>query len=230
MSNNKLSLILLNQYNKAIKQNNPNLTFLINENDIKIWYILIKGLDDEFKDGEYIFKITAPNEFPHKPPSLECYTPNGVYDIGGKICISVGEFHANDNPGKTGGYGWRPSLGMMGFATEVLNGLINYQFLEYGIRILSTDKNTKIKLAKESSNYNKKHYPELFKEESGKEEGCKEESCKEEGCKEGEVKEEGVKENIEDSEEDPKEAPKEDPKEESEEDIIFNFLIENLLD
>ena len=159
--NNKISLVLFNQYNKAIKEKNINLIPHMNEDNVKIWYFLIKGLDTPFKGGEYIFKLTAPNEFPHRPPSFEFCTPNGVYDIGGKICISVGEFHANDKPGSTGSYGWRPCLGMYGFALEVLNGLINYQYLDHGIRILSTDIKTKEKFATESIDYNKKYYTEL---------------------------------------------------------------------
>ena len=128
----KLPLILMNQYNKALKANNPNLITYVDENNLTIWYFLIKGLKDTpFEGGEYIFKLKAPDQFPHKPPSFEFCTPNGVYDIGGKICISVGEFHANDKPGSTGSYGWRPSLGMYGFANEVLNGLINYKFLDH---------------------------------------------------------------------------------------------------
>jgi ubiquitin-conjugating enzyme E2 J2 len=153
----------MNQYTKALKANNSNLIPYVDENNLTIWYFLIKGLKDTpFEDGEYIFKLKAPDQFPHKPPSFEFCTPNGVYDIGGKICISVGEFHANDKPGSTGSYGWRPSLGMYGFANEVLNGLINYKFLDHGIRILSTATETKKKLASESIEYNKKYYSEIY--------------------------------------------------------------------
>jgi len=159
----RLPLILLNQYNKALKVNNNNLIPYVDESNIKIWYFLIKDLKDTpFEGGEYIFKLTVPDEFPQKPPSFEFCTPNGVYDIGGKICISVGEFHTNDRPGSTGSYGWRPSLGMYGFANEVLNGLINFQYLDHGIRILSTDIETKKKLANNSIKYNKNHYSKIY--------------------------------------------------------------------
>jgi len=159
----RLPAILLSQYNRALKANNENLIPYVDETNIQIWYFLIKGLKDTpFEGGEYIFKLTAPNEFPQKPPSFEFCTPNGVYDIGGKICISVGEFHANDRPGSTGSYGWRPSLGMYGFANEALNGLINYQYLDHGIRIISTSIKEKQKFAANSVEYNKKHYPELY--------------------------------------------------------------------
>lgn len=198
----------MNQYNKALKAKNDNLIPYVDERNITIWYFLIKGLKDTpFEGGEYIFKLTAPNEFPHKPPSFEFYTPNGVYDIGGKICISVGEFHTNDRPGSTGSYGWRPSLGMYGFANEVLNGLINFQYLDHGIRIISTNIEIKKKLANDSIKYNIKNYSIIYNhfcEEKAEEEKAEEEKEKEEKAEE-------EKEEKEDNE-----------------DIILLYLIETL--
>ena len=37
---------------------------------------------------------------------------------------SVGEFHHDDAPGPDGAHGWRPALGMAGFAVQVVNGLV----------------------------------------------------------------------------------------------------------
>ena len=152
----KLTKILTNQYKIALKANDPNLIPYMDTNNVKNWYFVIKGLDTPFKDGEYIFKLIATDQFPHNPPKFEFHTPNGVYDLGGPICISVGEFHTNDKPGKDGAHGWRPSLGMYGFARQVLNGLICYDGLEHGIRILNTDIKTKEDFAKKSKDYNSK--------------------------------------------------------------------------
>ena len=93
---NRFNKILLNQYRLSKKDENINLISYMDEKDIRIWYFLITGLDEPYKEGEYIFKLTAPNSFPQEPPSFEFCTPNGVYELGGKICISVGEYHKND--------------------------------------------------------------------------------------------------------------------------------------
>jgi ubiquitin-protein ligase len=153
--------ILLNQFTIAKKDieqigiENVNLIPYINEKNIYIWYFLIKGLGDAYEGGKYLFKLTAPKTFPQKPPSFEFLTPNGVFDLGGPICISVGEFHSNDHKkGSSGEYGWRPALGMMGFAIQVLNGLITFDENDHGIRIINTTYEQKQDYAKKSIQYN----------------------------------------------------------------------------
>ena len=153
----KLTKILSNQFKNALATNDSNLIPFMDPIDVKNWFFLIKGLEDPFNNGEYIFKLTAPLDFPHNPPKFEFCTPNGVYDLGGAICISVGEFHTNDKPGKDGAHGWRPSLGMYGFARQVLNGLICYDGLESGIRLITTSTEIKQKLANNSVEYNIKY-------------------------------------------------------------------------
>src|SRR6516164_7845329 len=90
----RLSRILQAQYQGQLQAPHPNLLVWMDPQDIRIWYFLIVGLDAPFLGGEYIFKLTTPNEFPHKPPTFEFMTQNGVYQPGGPICVSVGEFHA----------------------------------------------------------------------------------------------------------------------------------------
>ena len=154
MATERLTKILMAQYSRYLKEPHPNLLAQIDENDIRVWYFLIYGVDEPFKTGEYIFRLTANNEFPHKPPSFDFITPNGVYDIGGKICISISEFH-NDN--------WRPSLGMAGFATQVYNGLICFEELKYGIRILTTNCDQKKLLAFQSKAYNEQNVTDIYR-------------------------------------------------------------------
>jgi ubiquitin-conjugating enzyme E2 J2 len=132
------------------------------DNNIYLWYFLIQKLDAPYLGGEYIFKLTAPSNFPDNPPSFEFITPNGVYDLGGKICISVGEYHTNDHHKSGGSYGWRPSLGMMGFAREVLNGFVNYEFLDHGIRIIKTSIAEKNNFAKKSIEYNMNYHMDIY--------------------------------------------------------------------
>jgi ubiquitin-protein ligase len=145
MTTERLTKVLMAQYSRFLKDPHPNLVAQIDEQDVRIWYFLIYGVDEPFKEGEFIFRLVASNEFPHKPPSFDFITPNGVYETGGKICISISEFH-NQN--------WRPSLGMAGFATQVYNGLVCFNELGHGIRILQTNKFEKKSLAFESKTFN----------------------------------------------------------------------------
>jgi ubiquitin-protein ligase len=157
----RLCKVLSAQYKNMLDEPYNHLLVVPDESDIRIWYFLVYGLDDAFKGGEYIFKLTAPDDFPQKPPRFEFCTPNGVFEPGGPICISVGEFHATD---MHGAYGWRASLGMKGFAIQVVNGLICFDALGGGIRIVQSPIATKRKLAVESRHFNEQHYTALYRQ------------------------------------------------------------------
>jgi ubiquitin-protein ligase len=153
--------ILAAQYRNFINDPYPNLLAAYDQADMRVWYFLAGGLDAPFLDGEYLFRLTAPDTFPHAPPRFEMLTHNGVYEPGGPICISVGEFHANDAPGKDGGSGWRPALGMKGFAIQVVNGLICHQELIAGIRIMKRPVTEMAGHARISRQQNRLKFPEL---------------------------------------------------------------------
>jgi ubiquitin-protein ligase len=157
----RLTKILMNQFNNYMKDPHPNLLCIVDEQDVRVWHYLIGGLGAPFLYGEYIIKITATDEFPQKPPRFEVCTSNGVYECGGPICISVGEYHANDAPGKDGSHGWRPSLGMKGLATQALNGMICSDALGSGIRIKILPEVMKKSLAKVSRKNNEIVFKDL---------------------------------------------------------------------
>ena len=157
----RLTKILMTQFNNYMKDPHPNLLCIVDEQDVRVWHYLIGGLGVPFLYGEYIIKITATDEFPQKPPRFEVCTSNGVYECGGPICISVGEYHANDAPGKDGSHGWRPSLGMKGFATQALNGMICSDALGSGIRIKILPDVMKKSLAKVSRKNNEIVFKDL---------------------------------------------------------------------
>lgn len=158
----RLLKVLAAQYRALVSEPLPYLLPVLDEELPTVWWFFISGLPAPYEGGEYIFKLTAPEEFPHKPPSLEFLTPNGVFETGGPVCISVGEFHAEDKPGPEGSYGWRPSLGMGGFAREVLNGLICLDKDDVGIRIGVVSDEEKAALAARSREFNYAHYPGLM--------------------------------------------------------------------
>lgn len=154
--------ILKYQYKFAMKTDLPNLLVIMDETNIATWYFKVLNLPDPYLDGEYIFKLEVPTTFPKAPPIFSFLTPNGVFEPGGKICISIGEFHTedhDDNP--EGSYGWRPALGMIGFAQEVVNGMIVPDYLNDGVRIETSSKKQKKMYSELSIKYNQEHYAEL---------------------------------------------------------------------
>jgi ubiquitin-protein ligase len=139
---------LMNQYRKAISEPSTFAMYSLDPNDIGIWYIKlfdIGGDRDEFVGGEYLVKITAPPEFPMKPPHFEMLTPNGVYGINCKVCISIGEYHANS---------YRATLGIAGFVQQLMSGLVGWETLGGGINIVKSTVTEKKKLAADSRGYN----------------------------------------------------------------------------
>lgn len=167
MSNQKLARVMMYQLKAALKEDHPNLMVHVDDSVIRVWYFLVGNLPAPYIGGEYLFQLAAPDTFPERPPVFSFLTPNGVFEPGGKICISIGEFHATQAAGKTGAYGWRPALGMMGFAREVVNALIVPEALGGGIRVRNDPPDVKARLAAGSAAYNHKHHAGLVKSFQG---------------------------------------------------------------
>ncbi len=159
---------------KHVKLANEGATscLVVVTDDINVVYFVVVGVGSvadklsparHFAGGEYIFCLTLPEDYPAKPPSLRAVTPNGVYDISApKICISIGEFHAQDTGGSHGERGWRPVLGLRGFVQEVVNGLVFSEgFHGIGIHSPIMAESARESLAAESLAYNRRHYPEI---------------------------------------------------------------------
>lgn len=159
----RLARVLHAQYANYVKDPHPNFLVTIDPDDMRVWYFLIVGLDKPWRGGEYIFKLTAPDDFPQKPPVFEFLTKNGLFEPGGRICISIGEFHADDKPGATGSHGWRQTLGMKGFAVQVVNAMICFSDQESGVRIVNQPESMKILHAQNSRKQNSTDWPRIMK-------------------------------------------------------------------
>lgn len=156
-----LARILHCQQLRAAQVDHPHLVHAVDGSDARTWHFLIINLPPPYRGGEYIFRLRAPESFPQQPPELSFLTPNGVFEAdGGKVCISIGEFHAHDAAGRDGAYGWRPVLGMIGFAGEVVNALIAGG-LGGGVRVLEAPAATKAALAGASGAHNWGRHPQL---------------------------------------------------------------------
>lgn len=153
----RLTRIMAFQYTKATREPDEFVKFAIDGDDPQTWHVLVRNLsgdNDEFVGGEYLFEMWAPPQFPYEPPKFTALTPNGVYEIGKTVCISIGEYHKDNN---------RAQLGMAGFAKELANGIMCWKALGHGINIIAsnTSLEDKKRLARSSPAWNMKHYPEI---------------------------------------------------------------------
>ncbi|AMN83985.1 hypothetical protein D5a_00066 [Faustovirus] len=144
------------QFKKAIASPHEYLKFAMSATDTNTWYILIenvKGKYDEFVNGQYLVRIKAPEAFPNSPPEFYFMTPNGLYDVEKKVCISIGEFHKDSYIG---------TLGMLGFAEQLVSGMTDVDYLGHGISILHQPSDVRKQYANESTEYNNIHYKQYM--------------------------------------------------------------------
>ncbi|KAF5842646.1 hypothetical protein DUNSADRAFT_6116 [Dunaliella salina] len=71
------------------------------ETDIFEWHFVIRGPPDtEFEGGLYHGRILLPAEYPFKPPAFMMLTPQGRFEPGVKLCLSMSSHHPE---------AWQPS-------------------------------------------------------------------------------------------------------------------------
>ncbi|XP_014733291.1 PREDICTED: ubiquitin-conjugating enzyme E2 J1 isoform X3 [Sturnus vulgaris] len=71
------------------------------EDNLFEWHFTVRGPpDSDFDGGIYHGRIVLPPEYPMKPPSIILLTPNGRFEVGKKICLSISGHHPET---------WQPS-------------------------------------------------------------------------------------------------------------------------
>ncbi|XP_034017604.1 ubiquitin-conjugating enzyme E2 J1 [Thalassophryne amazonica] len=71
------------------------------EDNLFEWHFSVRGPpDSDFDSGVYHGRIVLPPEYPMKPPSIILLTPNGRFEVGKKICLSISGHHPET---------WQPS-------------------------------------------------------------------------------------------------------------------------
>jgi ubiquitin-protein ligase len=137
---------LLKDYNDI--QNTPieNIIVKIKDDNVKNIYCKFYDLDDEYKNGEYIFNIKLANDHPFSPPDFYFLTPNGRFEINKKLCFSNSSYHKEE---------WSPIWNLK----TIIFGFYSF-FLEKdtsGIGHLKLDIEKKINYAIKSKEYNIKN-------------------------------------------------------------------------
>ncbi|XP_077366453.1 ubiquitin-conjugating enzyme E2 J1 [Festucalex cinctus] len=71
------------------------------EDNLFEWHFSVRGPpDSDFDGGVYHGRVVLPPEYPMKPPSIILLTPNGRFEVGKKICLSISGHHPET---------WQPS-------------------------------------------------------------------------------------------------------------------------
>jgi len=64
------------------------------EDNLFEWHFTIKGpRETAFEGGIYHGRIILPAEYPFKPPNIVLLTPNGRFEVGKKICLTISAHH-----------------------------------------------------------------------------------------------------------------------------------------
>jgi len=93
------------------------------EDNLFEWHFTVRGPEDtDFQGGVYHGRILVPAEYPMKPPDIIVLTPNGRFEVGKKICLSISGHHPET---------WQPSwsirtalLAIIGFMPTPAQGTI----------------------------------------------------------------------------------------------------------
>ncbi|KAK1171909.1 ubiquitin-conjugating enzyme E2 J1 [Acipenser oxyrinchus oxyrinchus] len=71
------------------------------EDNLFEWHFTVRGPpDSDFDGGVYHGRVVLPPDYPMKPPSIILLTPNGRFEVGKKICLSISGHHPET---------WQPS-------------------------------------------------------------------------------------------------------------------------
>lgn len=82
------------------------------ESDLFEWHFSVRGPPDTpFSAGIYHGRILLPAEYPLKPPEIILLTPNGRFEVGKRICLSVTAHHQET---------WQPSWGIRTILTALV--------------------------------------------------------------------------------------------------------------
>lgn len=64
------------------------------EDNLFEWHFTLRGPPaTEFEGGVYHGRILLPPEYPFRPPDIVFNTPNGRFNTGTKICLTISSYH-----------------------------------------------------------------------------------------------------------------------------------------
>ena len=127
------------------------------------------GSLEQYKGGEFIFRFLVPENWPQRPPTFQVLTPNGIFlPEAYSICTTIGVHYGADAVSSNGGTGWRPAIGIQGFANQVAGMMLDHRGIQVGIGIETFSGEASITkttaLSARSREFNCTHHSKLMSE------------------------------------------------------------------
>jgi ubiquitin-conjugating enzyme E2 J1 len=114
MSSDAVKRIMVEVRELAALEKSPDSFFTASplESDLFEWHFTVRGPPETaFAAGLYHGRIVLPPEYPLKAPEIILLTPNGRFEVGTRICLSVTSHH-NET--------WQPSWGIRTILTALV--------------------------------------------------------------------------------------------------------------
>ena len=121
------------------------------ENNIKLFYFVLKPKDEPYTGGMYMGKIELPDDYPKTPGTFYMLTPSGRFNINSKICLTNSSYHKES---------WTPIWSIR----NMIIGFISIFMSDdtTGISHIKDTPQNRKRMANESINYNKTNYANIF--------------------------------------------------------------------
>lgn len=85
---------LRKEYQEIRKKPIENIRAAPKETNLLEWHYVIEGAKGSpYEGGFYHGMVLFPKEYPHKPPSIQMFTPNGRFKPSTRLCLSISDFH-----------------------------------------------------------------------------------------------------------------------------------------
>jgi len=114
------------------------------EDNLFEWHFTVRGPEDsDFQGGVFHGRIIVPSEYPMKPPDIVLLTPNGRFEVGKKICLSISGFHPET---------WQPSWSIRTALLAII-GFMPTDAKSYEVGAVSYPADERKKLARQSHDW-----------------------------------------------------------------------------
>ena len=121
------------------------------EQNIKLFYFMLRPKDPPYGGGLYIGKIELPDDYPKTPGSFYMLTPSGRFTINAKICLTNSSYHREN---------WTPIWSIRNMIIGVSSIFVADDTT--GISHIKDTKENRERMAKTSIEFNLKYFPDIF--------------------------------------------------------------------
>ena len=121
------------------------------EQNIKLFYFMLRPKDEPYNGGYYIGKIELPDDYPKTPGTFYMLTPSGRFTINSKICLTNSSYHKEN---------WTPIWSIRNMIIGVASIFVADDTT--GISHIKDTSVNRKRMAQDSIAYNISHYADIF--------------------------------------------------------------------